>query len=77
MPEHYTRNTISATCWCAKCGRMTDHRVDDGRRGPCIDPNHPVPMVRAQIPKLDLPSEPEQGDLFKETKTQEKARSSR
>ena len=34
-PEHYTRNTVSCTVWCNKCGKSTEHRVDDGRRGPC------------------------------------------
>lgn len=42
MPEHYTKNTLECTVWCAKCQRMTQHRVDGGRRGPCIDPAHPV-----------------------------------
>jgi hypothetical protein len=66
MPEHYTRNTETATAWCAKCQRFTEHRVDGGRRGPCIDPKHPVSGIpRAVIPKLDLPPEPEQGELFK------------
>jgi hypothetical protein len=37
MPEHYTRNTLEATCWCNPCGKMTQHRVDDGRRGPCLE----------------------------------------
>lgn len=37
MPEHYTKNTVSATCWCKKCGKNTLHRVDDGRRGPCYN----------------------------------------
>jgi hypothetical protein len=69
MSEHYTRNTETATAWCARCNRNTEHRIDDGRRGPCLDPNHPVPLVRAVIPKLDLPKEPEQGDLFGEKKS--------
>jgi hypothetical protein len=69
MAEHYTRNTLTATAWCAKCHRNTEHRVDDGRRGPCLDPDHPAPPIpRAVIPKLDLPKEPEQGDLFGEKK---------
>jgi ribosomal protein L44E len=42
MPEHFTRNTLECTAWCPKCQRHTQHRVDDGRRGPCIDPLHPV-----------------------------------
>lgn len=36
-PEHYTRNTEEATCWCNPCNAMTQHRIDDGRRGPCLD----------------------------------------
>ena len=42
MPEHFTKNTLGCTAWCARCDRMTQHRVDGGRRGPCIDPAHPV-----------------------------------
>ena len=44
MTEHYTRNTLECTAWCAKCHRDTQHRVDSGRRGPCIDPTHPYPI---------------------------------
>ena len=36
MPEHYTKNTLECTAWCNKCEKMTQHRVDTGRRGPCI-----------------------------------------
>lgn len=36
MPEHYTKNTLEATCWCNPCNAMTQHRVDSGRRGPCL-----------------------------------------
>lgn len=57
MPEHYTRNTLTATCWCNKCGRNTEHRIDDGRRGPCLE--HSVPVK----PK---PAESKQKSLFKE-----------
>ncbi len=42
MPEHFTKNTLTATVWCNKCGRNTDHRIDDGRRGPCLE--HSVPI---------------------------------
>lgn len=42
VPEHYTRGTLECTAFCKKCGRNTQHRVDGGRRGPCIDPDHPV-----------------------------------
>jgi hypothetical protein len=64
MTEHFTRNTETATAWCAKCGRSTEHRIDDGRVGPCVDEKHPQPLPSAVIPKLDLPKPPEQKDLF-------------
>jgi hypothetical protein len=37
MPEHFTRNTVSAEFYCAKCERRTQHRIDDTRKGPCLD----------------------------------------
>lgn len=67
MSEHYTRNTEWATFWCTRCRRNTQHRIDEGRRGPCLDPQHPKPLVRAVIPKFDL-KESEQGILFPEKK---------
>lgn len=36
MGQHYTRNTIEVSGWCKRCGRMTPHRVDDRRLGPCL-----------------------------------------
>jgi hypothetical protein len=35
MSEHYTKSTVSASVFCAKCGKFTQHRIDTGRRGPC------------------------------------------
>jgi hypothetical protein len=76
MTEHYTRNTLTATAWCLKCKRSTEHRVDGGRLGPCLDPGHPVhgersgramPSIpRAVIPPLEIPNDPEQKNLFGE-----------
>jgi hypothetical protein len=37
MAEHYTKNTLECTAWCGKCQRDTQHRVDGGRRGPCLE----------------------------------------
>jgi hypothetical protein len=31
---------VSAVFWCDVCYRDTEHRVDDGRRGPCLNPEH-------------------------------------
>lgn len=40
MPEHYPKNTVTASVWCKVCGRETTHRIDDGRRGPCMECMH-------------------------------------
>jgi hypothetical protein len=37
MTEHFTKNTVSAAFYCRKCGKVTQHRIDDGRKGPCLD----------------------------------------
>lgn len=37
MTQHFTRNTVSAAFWCSKCGKMTQHRIDDRRKGPCLE----------------------------------------
>ena len=36
MSEHYPRNTLECTAWCARCQNFTQHRVDNGRQGPCL-----------------------------------------
>lgn len=35
--QHYTRNTQSVARHCPKCNKVTQHRVDDGRLGPCLE----------------------------------------
>jgi hypothetical protein len=42
MSEHFTRNTVSAQKYCAKCAKVTAHRIDHdertaGRFGPCLE----------------------------------------
>ena len=37
MPEHFTKNTLETTAYCGKCQAFTQHRVDGGRRGPCLE----------------------------------------
>lgn len=37
MPEHFTRSTVSAAFYCKKCQRETQHRIDGGRKGPCLE----------------------------------------
>jgi ribosomal protein L44E len=37
MSEHYTLLTVSASAWCAKCQKKTQHRIESRRKGPCLD----------------------------------------
>jgi ribosomal protein L44E len=37
MTQHFTRNTVSVAFYCSKCERKTQHRIDDGRKGPCLE----------------------------------------
>jgi hypothetical protein len=65
VTEHFPKSTLTATAWCAKCSRSTEHQIDDGRVGRCLDAAHPAPpLPKAVIPKLDLPDDPEQKKLF-------------
>jgi hypothetical protein len=60
---HHTKNTVEASEYCNPCGRMTPHRIDAGRRGPCL-----VCMTKlAHDLTQAMPPEstgPEQADLF-------------
>lgn len=66
--EHYTRNTETVTAYCLKCRAFTEHRVDQGRKGPCLDPAHPVHGERsgraAAKAKEPKPEKEKTGDLF-------------
>ena len=37
MTQHYTAATVSAAHYCKKCGKPTQHRIDDHRKGPCLE----------------------------------------
>ena len=37
MTQHFTHSTVSASFWCGKCSSYTQHRIDSGRKGPCLD----------------------------------------
>jgi hypothetical protein len=36
MTQHFTRRTVSAEFFCPKCAQSTQHRIDDGHKGPCL-----------------------------------------
>jgi hypothetical protein len=59
MPEHYTKSTVEASCWCLKCGKPTPHRIDDGRRGPCL-----VCLGAPHAPTASPVPPPAQDELF-------------
>jgi hypothetical protein len=37
MTHHFTKNTVQAPFHCGKCGKETAHRIDGGRKGPCLE----------------------------------------
>lgn len=60
MPHHFTKNTVEASFWCAKCYKDTMHRVDGGRRGPCLV----CGAEQLTIPGIEDPP-PAQEEMFK------------
>ena len=62
MTQHFTRSTVSASFFCGKCGRMTMHRIDGGRKGPCLECIARLDAEHAAKPAA--PAEVQQ-DLFK------------
>jgi ribosomal protein L44E len=62
--EHYTKGTVQVSAWCKVCHRETMHRVDHGRRGPCLEcmkkREHEATIARAA-----RQSQMKQGDLFR------------
>lgn len=56
MPEHFNKQTVEATVWCAKCGKPTPHSIFDGRRGSCLF------CLNKPLPEPEPPST--QGGLF-------------
>lgn len=64
MTEHFTRSTISAELHCAKCNKRTQHRIDGGRKGPCLECIAKLTVQHAQN-EIDRRREARQGDLFR------------
>jgi hypothetical protein len=51
VTEHFTRNTVSATFYCRKCGKTTAHRIDGVRKGPCLECIARLDKQHAETPK--------------------------
>lgn len=55
MPEHFNKQTVEATVWCNPCGKPTPHRIDDGRRGPClICMAKPLPVTEPESAQIGM-----------------------
>ena len=63
MGEHFPRATISVSAWCSKCQKRTQHRVDDRRKGPCLDCMAKLQVQHAQN-EIDRARRARQGNLF-------------
>ena len=59
MTEHFTRSTVSAAFYCGKCKKVTQHRIDDRRKGPCLEC-----IARYDNAPKVAKAEPEQKELF-------------
>jgi len=62
MTQHFTRSTVSAAFYCPKCKRTTQHRIDDVRKGPCLECIARLEKEHAEAPELITDT---QGDLFR------------
>ena len=63
MTQHFTRNTVSAQFYCSKCNRMTAHRIDDRRKGPCLECIARLEEQHRQ--ELEQARDEEQTELFR------------
>lgn len=68
MTQHFTRNTISTSLWCAKCQKYTQHRIDGVRKGPCLNCIERLTVEHAEleIERRREAKQPKQNSLFPE-----------
>jgi hypothetical protein len=65
MTEHYTKLTVSAMHFCSKREKSTEHRVDGGRLGPCLNCIEKLQIEHAYNEQMKR-QEQRQGVLFGE-----------
>jgi hypothetical protein len=63
MTEHFSSSTVSAEFWCRKCQKFTQHRIDNHRKGPCLECVKRLEALHAAPPK---PPSAEQRSLWGE-----------
>jgi len=61
MTQHFTRSTVSYSFYCPKCGKSTQHRIDNGRKGPCLDC---IARLNADYDARPKPEVDQQQNLF-------------
>jgi hypothetical protein len=61
MTQHFTRNTVSAALYCAKCKKETQHRIDGVRKGPCLEC---IARLESQHNQVGKVAEEKQKSLF-------------
>jgi ribosomal protein L44E len=66
VTQHYSRHTVSASHYCPKCQKFTQHRIDHektgaGRKGPCLDC---IERLEAEHTKRYRERPEDQGSLF-------------
>jgi ribosomal protein L44E len=65
MTQHFTRSTVSSAFYCSKCGKVTQHRIDDRRKGPCLDCIDRLNRQHAEAEQEARRVASRQGDLFR------------
>ena len=54
MTEHYTQSTEEVMVYCARCGKLTPHKVSAGRLAHCIACVRPVKVKRPRPEQFKL-----------------------
>ena len=66
MTEHYSKQTVSVSAFCLKHNKYTEHRVDGGRKGPCVRCMEELQVEHAYN-EQEQRQEQRQGVLFRES----------
>lgn len=62
--QHFTRSTTQVLAYCPTCNRLTMHRVDDRRLGPCLEHEASGMTKKQEALQKRLKEEAEQPGLF-------------
>ena len=59
-------STVSASHWCSKCQKFTQHRIDSHRKGPCLECMARLDREHDLRKSLPAPASAEQRSLWGE-----------